>query len=132
MIQVQEKQLETAEKSKPTAPATTTYVDRLLIKILDNIQLKISNIHIRIENQIGFKASFGICLQSISMLTVNERDERIFIDRTKKANLNLQMIKKLDLNNLGVYVNPNETRFLTLKSFEEIQLNMTYSIMKTG
>ncbi|KAL4445126.1 hypothetical protein ABPG74_018854 [Tetrahymena malaccensis] len=134
MIQVQTKQLETKEKAKGNAPVDTTqtYIDRLLIKILDNLQLKISNIHIRIENQIGFKASFGACLQSIGMLTVNDHDEPVFVDRTKPANANLAMTKKLDLKNLGVYVNPNETKFLANKSFEEIQLHLNYSIMKSG
>lgn len=88
MMQVQERQLEVKEKlsgdQKPDSQKT--YMDRLLMKILDNIQFKISNIHIRVENQIGFKASFGICLQSIGMFTVNERDELIFVDRTKKSN----------------------------------------------
>ncbi len=56
----------------------------MIVKIIDNLQVTIKDIHIRYEDQIYNEYSFGATLEELKIFTVNENDEPVFIDRTKK------------------------------------------------
>ena len=54
------------------------YLDRLITKIVDNVQLKIKNIHIRYESPAsmgGVPYSMGMTLKSLTIQTTNSRWE---------------------------------------------------------
>ena len=52
--------------------------------MVDNIQLKVNNIHVRLEDQVLFSkpVSLGLTLQEIKVSTTNEEWNDEFIDRT--------------------------------------------------
>lgn len=57
----------------------------MLVKIIDNIQVVVRNIHVRFEDDLGEKFSFGVTLEELKIYTVNKQGEPEFIDRTKKV-----------------------------------------------
>lgn len=60
------------------------YFGSMMVKILDNIQVTIKDIHVRYEDEITQKYSFGVTLEELRVYTVNKKGEPDFIDRTKK------------------------------------------------
>ena len=56
----------------------------MLVKIIDNMQVTIKNIHIRFQDQISEKFSCGVTLEELKIYTVNKAGQPEFIDRTKK------------------------------------------------
>ncbi len=56
----------------------------MVVKIIDNIQVTVKDIHIRFEDEITKKYSFGVTLEELKIFTVNKHDEPEFIDRTLK------------------------------------------------
>jgi hypothetical protein len=79
---------------------------------MDNIKVKITDVHIRVEHMIsaerlndreGKQSSFGILLRSFEVCTTDRNGSEIFHDRTQnKANI----FKKVSLDGLAVYLNP--------------------------
>ena len=56
----------------------------MVVKIIDNIQITVKNIHVRYEDQITKSYSFGFTLEELQIYTVNKHGEPEFIDRAKK------------------------------------------------
>lgn len=55
-------------------------MDKIVTKVIDNLQVTINSIHIRYENNQEY--SWGITLDKIETHTVNQSGDRMFIDRT--------------------------------------------------
>jgi len=70
------------------------------MKIVDNLQVFIDDIHIRYEDHIH-NVSFGITIDKIHMQSVNEDWEQVMIDVGQKI-----MRKLLEIKNLAIYLNP--------------------------
>jgi len=47
----------------------------MIVKIIDNIHVIVKDIHIRFEDEITQKYSFGITLEELKIFTVNKHDE---------------------------------------------------------
>lgn len=78
------------------------FKDRLLLRIIDNLQVSISDIHIRYEDdQAGY--DFGLTLEHFKLTTVNKNGQDEFIDRSKPEYKNEPLRKRLELRNFGVY-----------------------------
>ncbi len=75
------------------------------MKIIDNLQVTVKDIHIRYEDQIYNEYSFGATLEELKIFTVNENDEPVFVDRTKKEFKNEPLRKRLVMSNFGIYWN---------------------------
>ena len=75
------------------------------MKIVDNLQLKVNNIHVKVEiNQSAQKAfSFGFKLDSLQILTTDNQWNVKFFDRTTINES--QMYKMLRLKELDIYWN---------------------------
>ena len=101
-----EKQKEGAKKDDKEG-----FLDKLSMKVLDNLQLTIRNIHFRFEDDTS-KFSFGVTLDEIIMITTDEDWKKCFIDRTEEKNKEKPMNKLLSLKNLGIYWNSKEVGFL--------------------
>jgi len=86
---------------------TNSYVDRISLRILDNLQINISNIHIRIEdNYMNPNLSLGLTLQSLNVTNTDKNWHPIFVDRNLNKESNIY--KLLELNNFGVFFNLND------------------------
>ena len=85
--------------------------DGIFVKILDNLQVKFKNVHIRIEVPFNNNhTSLGISLQEMFVVNTNEEWKEEFIDRNVNKNVNI--FKLLKISNFGIYLNPNESFFL--------------------
>lgn len=60
------------------------YFGAMVTRIIDNLQVTIKDIHIRYEDEITKKYSFGVTLEELKIYTVNKKGEPEFIDRSKK------------------------------------------------
>ena len=87
------------------------YFGKMVVKIIDNIQVTVKNIHVRYEDHITRKYSFGVTLEELKVYTVNKYGEPEFIDRNKKEYQNEPLRKKLILAELGVYWNESSQFF---------------------
>ena len=94
-----------------------SFWDGLIIKILDNLQVKFKNVHIRIEAPFDNNhTSLGVSLEEMFVVNTNEQWEEEFIDRNVNKNINI--FKLLKISNFGIYLNPNE-EFLIYNVYEE-------------
>ena len=85
-----------------------TFWEGMVLKILDNLQVKFKNVHIRIEAPFdNNKTSIGMSLEEMFVVNTNENWEEEFIDRNVHKNANI--FKLLKISNFGIYLNPNET-----------------------
>ena len=46
----------------------------MVVRIIDNIQVTVKDIHIRYEDEITKKYSFGVTLEELKIFTVNKND----------------------------------------------------------
>ena len=109
------------------------YFSKLVEKIIDNLQISISDIHIRMESASDpvENLGFGVTLDHLDMLTTDKNWKETFIDRTKSKG-EATVYKKLDIKNFYVYWNADEYSFLSerCKTQEEYLLYMQSYIYK--
>ena len=76
--------------------------ERIMLRVVDNLQLEIKNIHVRIEEP---TYSCGLTLENFMLTTVNKLGVPEYIDRSKAELKNEPLRKRLELKNFGVYNN---------------------------
>lgn len=88
--------------------ANPGYFKRLIMKIFDNIQIKVIGVHIRYEDHYSASTpfSFGVVMENLKLCTTNKNWEHEYIDRTEKSSSNI--FKLLNVKGLGLYLNPAE------------------------
>ncbi len=102
------------------------------MKIIDNLQITIKNIHVRFEDTINNKYSWGFCLDKIEIYTTNKNGEKIFVDRTNNENKNEPMRKLLVISNAGIYWNAHENNILSNKD-DKVKIEiMSGMILREG
>ncbi|KAF8360520.1 hypothetical protein PRIPAC_87443 [Pristionchus pacificus] len=92
----------------------------LLSTVLNNIQLIISNVHIRYEDSTSIGSrSFcaGVRIQNVVVQTTNHRWKPGFVEPVEGANV----FKKLELKGFSFYWNSGESLSPNVKSVKEIQ-----------
>ena len=98
-------------------------LDRLIVKIIDNVQIVIQNIHVRYECDLekpGF--SWGITLADLRLFTTESQyKNRVFFDRSDPKNKETQLFKKAELTKFGLYWNSNDLQFFSSLSHNEIK-----------
>jgi len=90
-------------------------------KIIDNLEISIKNVHIRIENNLidtqqdcnnhhhhNKKWSFGIVLDHISCYNCNNNGVKVY---TKRQTIEDVLYKKIILENIAMYWNYEENVF---------------------
>lgn len=86
-----------------------SYIQQLTAKIVDNIEITLTNVHIRFEDSLtiaGTTLAAGITIASISLATTDDDWNEAFVARATKSKTSA--IHKLGrLENLGVYWNTN-------------------------
>lgn len=82
----------------------------LTAKVVDNVQVCIKNIHVRLEDAHLFRQpiSMGVTLKELCVSTTDEDGREGFIDRTLPENANVPLNKRLSLQSLGFYCHPDD------------------------
>lgn len=102
-------------------------ISSLTTRIIDNLQLQIKNVHLRIEQKDAVKIdmsgkkvsdpannfSRGLSLESVDVYTVSDKGQRIFIDRTKPDDKLEPLHKRLIIENFGIYYKTAEDHFVS-------------------
>ena len=92
-----------------TEKQSNTYAQSISLKVLDNLQINFSNIHIRIEdNTLNPPISFGLTLQKLNVINCDENWKQVFIDRSANENQITDLFKLLQISNLGFFLNLND------------------------
>ena len=102
------------------------FFDMFVEKIIDNIQLKIENIHLRFENDAKDSLfALGLTLKQLVIETKDEKwEKRTFYDRTNPKNKKKPINKHLILSNLGIYMTTTGSEFLGHLELNEITNKM--------
>ncbi|KAL3923118.1 MAG: hypothetical protein SGILL_001838, partial [Bacillariaceae sp.] len=99
----------------------TTFTSRLVRRIIENIQIEITDVHVSLTDSDG---SVGACLASLRLMTTDKDGGRVFIDRTSVnntttsstrqssssvASLDMSFLyKMLHIEGLGIYLDEDE------------------------
>ncbi|KAK3565709.1 hypothetical protein QTP86_014177 [Hemibagrus guttatus] len=102
---IEETKLKAAEQENPKAEKQDTFVEKLVTQVIKNLQVKISNIHVRYEDSVtnpNSPLSFGVSLQNLSLQTADANWKPCLLDETAKL-----FFKLVCLDNLFAYWNVN-------------------------
>lgn len=107
-----------------------SYIQQLTAKIVDNIEITMTNVHIRYEDVMtipGTVISAGVTIASISLSTTDDHWNEAFVARESKSKSTA--INKLGkLENLGVYWNTQSRALssLSVQDWETAMQNLIY------
>lgn len=113
-----------------------TYVQQLATHILDNLEVQISNIHIRYEDSVsepGKTFGFGITLDKIILTTTDDQWNAKFVKRD--AGNKSAAINKLGvISNVGFYWNKSDRSYADLSSsdWEHLMQQLIYKQENQG
>ncbi|XP_070287563.1 intermembrane lipid transfer protein VPS13A isoform X1 [Myotis yumanensis] len=113
---IEEAKQKVANQEKLLVEKQDTFTEKLITQIIKNLQVKISNIHIRYEDDITNQEnplSFGISLQNLSMQTTDQNWAPCLHDETEKL-----FRKLIRLDNLFAYWNV-KSRMFYLTSYDD-------------
>ncbi|XP_041957413.1 vacuolar protein sorting-associated protein 13A isoform X2 [Alosa sapidissima] len=102
---IEETKQRAAEQENPQLQKQDTFVEKLVTQVIKNLQVKISNIHIRYEDDItnpSSPISFGVSLQNLSLQTADANWHPCLLD--DKAKLFFKLVR---LDSLFAYWNTN-------------------------
>ncbi|KAG8519832.1 Vacuolar protein sorting-associated protein 13A, partial [Galemys pyrenaicus] len=123
---IEEAKRKVANQDKQQAEKPDTFTEKLVTQIIKNLQVKISNIHIRYEDDITNRdnpLSFGISLQNLSLQTTDPYWVPSFHDDTEKL-----FHKLIRLDNLFAYWNV-KTQMFYHDDYEESLHNLKNGIV---
>ncbi|KAF4025446.1 hypothetical protein G4228_017289 [Cervus hanglu yarkandensis] len=113
---IEEAKRKVADQEKQHVEKQDTFTEKLITQIIKNLQVKISNIHIRYEDDVTNREnplSFGISLQNLSMQTTDQYWIPCLHDETEKL-----FRKLIRLDNLFAYWNVKSQLFY-LSNYDE-------------
>ncbi|XP_076846491.1 intermembrane lipid transfer protein VPS13A isoform X2 [Brachyhypopomus gauderio] len=102
---IEETKQKAAEQENPKTEKQDTFVEKLVTQVIKNLQVKISNIHVRYEDDVtnpNCPLSFGVSLQNLSLQTADANWKPCLLD--EKAKLFFKLVR---LDNLFAYWNVN-------------------------
>ena len=124
--QIKQELLETAElfrssasPSKGNDAESDTFMNALVAKIIDNLQVVIKNIHIRFEDNKSHPQkpfAVGLTLSNLSAVSTDENWIEAFIEDPKAPTHKL-----LKLDSLALYWTPSSESFMNLPSDQFIK-----------
>lgn len=122
--QVKQELLETAELFKssakgPSAAENDSFMNALVTKIIDNLQVVIKNIHVRFEDNKSHPQkpfAVGLTLSNLSAVSTDENWVEAFIEDSKAPTHKL-----LKLDSLALYWTPSSESFMNLPSDQFIK-----------
>lgn len=119
LMKLEEARLRELDKDKPKSDKTFT--EKLVAQIINNVQIRIRNVHIRYEDRststIPF--AFGITLGGLEVHTTDSDWKKAFLSESLS-----KVFKVAKLDGLAVYMNCNTQLFQSRPNDEFIQLFM--------
>ncbi|XP_029999909.1 intermembrane lipid transfer protein VPS13A isoform X2 [Sphaeramia orbicularis] len=106
---IEETKQKAAEQENPSLEKQDTFVEKLVTQVIKNLQVKISNIHVRYEDDVtnpNCPLSFGVSLENLSLQTADENWNPSLLDENSKL-----FFKLVQLDNLFAYWNVNSVLF---------------------
>nr|DBA28033.1 TPA: hypothetical protein GDO54_008453 [Pyxicephalus adspersus] len=103
LLRIEEAKQKVADQEKPKEEKQDTFVEKLVTQVIKNLQVKISNIHVRYEDDITnpqCPLSFGLSLQNLSLQTSDKNWNPCLHDESAKL-----FYKIVRLDNLFAYWN---------------------------
>lgn len=87
----------------------SSFGSRLVRRIIENIQIEISDVHISLSDDDG---AAGVVLDSLSLVTTDEAGTRSFVDRTaaKGSSSQIFLYKMLQIKGFGIYLDELASR----------------------
>ncbi|XP_060618149.2 intermembrane lipid transfer protein VPS13A isoform X1 [Anolis sagrei] len=118
-----------ADQDNPQEEKQDTFIEKLITQVIRNLQLTISNVHIRYEDDITNKdlpLSFGVSLQNLSLQTSDENWNPCIQDATTKL-----FHKLVRLDNFFAYWNVKSEMFHH-NSYKESLNDLKFGIASNG
>ncbi|XP_062274089.1 vacuolar protein sorting-associated protein 13A isoform X2 [Scomber scombrus] len=106
---IEETKLKAAEQENPKLEKQDTFVEKLVTQVIKNVQVKISNIHIRYEDDVtnpNCPLSFGVSLKNLSLQTSDKNWNPSLLDENAKL-----FFKLVQLDSLFAYWSVNSVLF---------------------
>ncbi|XP_008285200.1 intermembrane lipid transfer protein VPS13A isoform X2 [Stegastes partitus] len=106
---IEETKLKAAEQENPKLEKQDTFVEKLVTQVIKNLQVKISNIHVRYEDDVtnpNCPLSFGVSLKKLSLQTADENWNPSLLDENSRL-----FFKLVQLDSLFAYWNVNSVLF---------------------
>ncbi|CAN9513170.1 unnamed protein product [Ophioblennius macclurei] len=116
---IEETKLKAAEQENPKLEKQDTFVEKLVTQVIKNLQVKISNIHVRYEDDVtnpNCPLSFGVSLKNLSLQTADENWNPSLLDENSRL-----FFKLVQLDSLFAYWNVNSVLFSNHTSDEALQ-----------
>ncbi|XP_071339167.1 intermembrane lipid transfer protein VPS13A isoform X1 [Trachinotus anak] len=116
---IEETKLKAAEQENPKLEKQDTFVEKLVTQVIKNLQVKISNIHVRYEDDVtnpNCPLSFGVSLKNLSLQTADENWKPSLLDENSRL-----FFKLVRLDSLFAYWNVNSTLFSNHSADEALQ-----------
>ncbi|XP_030592859.1 intermembrane lipid transfer protein VPS13A isoform X2 [Archocentrus centrarchus] len=117
---IEETKLKAAEQENPKLEKQDTFVEKLVTQVIKNLQVKISNIHVRYEDDVtnpNCPLSFGVSLKNLSLQTADAKWKPSLLDENSKL-----FFKLVQLDNLFAYWNVDTVLFSSHTPDEALQL----------
>ncbi|KAM5242082.1 intermembrane lipid transfer protein VPS13C isoform 2-T2 [Hipposideros larvatus] len=105
LSRIEEALQKAAEKDKPKEDKKDTFLEKLATQVIKNVQVKITDIHIKYEDDVTDPKrplSFGVSLGELSLLTANEHWTPCILNEADKI-----IYKLIRLDSLSAYWNVN-------------------------
>ncbi|AWP07199.1 putative vacuolar protein sorting-associated protein 13A [Scophthalmus maximus] len=106
---IEETKQKAAEQENPNLEKQDTFVEKLVTQVIKNVQVKISNIHVRYEDDVtnpNCPLSFGVSLKNLSLQTADENWNPSLLDENSRL-----FFKLVQLDSLFAYWNVNSILF---------------------
>ncbi|XP_068616831.1 intermembrane lipid transfer protein VPS13A [Brachionichthys hirsutus] len=116
---IEETKLKAAEQENPSLEKQDTFVEKLVTQVIKNLQVKISNIHVRYEDDVtnpNCPLSFGVSLKNLSLQTADENWNPRLLDENSRL-----FFKLVQLDSLFAYWNVNSVLFSSYSADKALQ-----------
>uniref|UniRef100_A0AAY4CNH0 Chorein N-terminal domain-containing protein n=1 Tax=Denticeps clupeoides TaxID=299321 RepID=A0AAY4CNH0_9TELE len=126
---IEETKQRAAEQDNPKQEKQDTFVEKLVTQVIKNLQVKISNIHVRYEDNVtnrNCSISFGVSLQNLSLQTADKNWTPCLLD--DKAKLFYKLVR---LDNLFAYWNVNSELYSRQAADEALVIIHAYAHSRT-
>uniref|UniRef100_A0A671VJ10 Vacuolar protein sorting 13 homolog A n=1 Tax=Sparus aurata TaxID=8175 RepID=A0A671VJ10_SPAAU len=124
---IEETKLKAAEQENPNLEKQDTFVEKLVTQVIKNVQVKISNIHVRYEDDVtnpNCPLSFGVSLKNLSLQTSDENWNPSLLDENSRL-----FFKLVQLDSLFAYWNVNSILFSNHRAEEALVSHPIISVL---
>ncbi|XP_024132153.1 vacuolar protein sorting-associated protein 13A isoform X3 [Oryzias melastigma] len=119
-----------AEQEDPQQEKQDSFMEKLVTQVIKNLQVKISNIHVRYEDNVTNSKcplSFGVSLKNLSLQTADKNWKPSLLDENSRL-----FFKLVKLENLFAYWNVNSVLFSSQSAEEALRsLENSMTIQKS-